>query len=163
MKLCFPLVLIGLLGSAQNSLKWGARVRVDVDPSDIDSELISHLARQLRALGDISIVEDKPDYIIKVVSITNKTESGKIASYTAFYGVYTPVPIDALEILAMRDKSMTGLIPLFKGAEFEIRHYIQTIPPKSVDEACKEVVAHVDSEVFQPVRLVFEKTFNQPK
>src|SRR5215467_1700638 len=83
-KLPLTLALIALCSASVNAQqnKWTSRVSVDVSAKDeIKNEIISYAGRELRSLGDIVIVESKPNYRISIVAITTHNQANQETGY----------------------------------------------------------------------------------
>jgi len=57
--------------------KYTTKVRLDIAANEeIKNEVYSYLSRELRSLGDAKLVEDNPDWTIKVIALQIKTKAG---------------------------------------------------------------------------------------
>jgi hypothetical protein len=162
------MVLAHTLTCAQEpkSSKWEARVRLDIDvePNDFKSELTSYLSRELRALGDITIVQDNPTYFVHVLGFDTTLRSGARAGYT--FAAVGGMLMNREYVLNMGElelklQGLQGKKPsaAFEGFAESISGYRQVlyfqIFTTSVDglrSTCEKLVAALDTSAFQPRR-----------
>ena len=143
--------------------KW-IRVSVAVSaPETMRSETISFLTRELRALGDVEIVEDTPTYRVEVVALETASRASTEPTGYAISAIVTrPVNLTlaktAFELYGQGvDAELRS--NLFKitektsaGHEQILGHYLRIGPSDGLAKLCEGLIASIDGETFENAR-----------
>src|SRR5882724_76352 len=79
---CVLLCLI-VPGSLLGQAKWGTTVQLKVNgPEEFKVPATSYFSRELRSLGDITLVDVNPVFVLNVFAIDNKTKGGGKIGFT---------------------------------------------------------------------------------
>jgi len=112
----------------------------------------STLARELRALGDILVVESDPSYRVKIVGLDTHNVSGRPTGYAMSYVATSCFPTNLLT-LCVPDTSWRSLMA---GMLYDFGKIIQfqvlTGSESDLQLVCTQLVAELDVDVFQPSR-----------
>ena len=161
MKICLFFSLIALACSAagqeRSKLKSKIQVLVSAD-ENIQSEITSFIDRELRELGDVTIVDDKPNWEIRILALEPQFQDGRRApglsiSVVILYHYNNDVAYDTLfdERHAQLAKEMT------RGLVLCADHKLLIAPAGELKQACQKIVAVFDSEHLDKVRKGVEK------
>src|SRR6266849_3180017 len=83
MFILLPFALLLASSAPAGDPKWQCRIQVSVSGDQkITASVTSFLKRELRSLGDVTIVEESPDYICQVVTFADRLSTGAEARYT---------------------------------------------------------------------------------
>jgi len=166
LKLVTLFCLCGLVGYAQAQLpKWDARieVRVSAAPKDLQELIESYITRELRALGDVAVVQDKPGWILSIVAVTSESNAPipVLRGYALSIVLLQPIKPDVLKIYAQKklsEEKMNGLVSTYATDTYRyLHHSIDISPASDLQTRCKEIVAMIDTKFFQPERLGRQK------
>lgn len=162
MKKLIFLVLLALPVIAQTRPKWSATASLDISATgDLKDRISSVFSRELRALGDVTIVSEKPDYEISInaMEVSNKSgvKSGWAMSVVVvrhFYLDYLLKDIIAKEEtkavlkLYLDDSASTVKQGLWSGGDYS-----------DLTTSCQGEVAQIDTQLFEKRRQLFAKAF----
>lgn len=157
-------------------LKFNPKVKVDVSANDnINGEIVSYLSRELRSLGDVIVVDEKPDWTISIVALelTNKggNNTGVALSILILSKPHSPLiemGINDLYRLKKINKfemdSLQQMINIDFGLVTEYEgHWLRTGSPDNLRDICNGIVADFDSKYLEPTREYFQKLKNTNK
>lgn len=137
------------------------KVQVEVSGEEgLKNRVYSYFARELRSLGDVTIVNYDPSYVLKVVVIETTLLSGSSVGYAVSYVLlapYTKKSFDSfLESAGFNpyDKKFKAFRDSFDGTVFQFRnHLLQTGSPESLRNICEEFVTRFDAKHLEPARI----------
>lgn len=156
--------------------KFAATVQLSItcDDASLKSQITSYLSRELRSLGDITIVDEHADFVISAIAMTLATEDGSPRGFViairttkpertewwtagwlkAFLGVET-VSKAKLEVLKM----------LHENDEHNLQFTLVKGSLDAVQRHCKQIIADFDTEVLESERklwnLIYKSTDKQ--
>ena len=140
------------------------RIRVKVswaEHGNSGSEAIirSALGRELRALGDVVVVESDPNYTISVVGIDLETVGGHVTGYAMSYVVVGWFPVDVLQFFIPDTSFRSAMTDLLAGYGRKLDHQLLSGSSVSGDmqSACKGVIAEFDVQTLQPARDLLDR------
>ena len=133
------------LNIAEGLEKVLIRVRVMVQAdADIQSSIESQLKRDLRALGDVILVNENPDFEIRVIameSMTKEKEKTGIAFATVFLRPYVRSGIP--EMISSRckgDPESNRAAGHLQNSQIYRDHLLQIGSPNDIEQICKDIV-----------------------
>lgn len=141
--------------------KWRAQVTLHVDlPQEVQPAAISYFSRELRALSDIEIVDQDPDFIIEVVGVQNQV-SGTTVGYTLSTVLLRVMRSDIVDIVAGADQTPAiykqGLRNYMEGAGHMLWHNVRATSIGNFPTTCRTIIADIDGHAFEEDR----KTWRQ--
>ena len=118
------------------------------------------LQKELRGLGNISLVNEKPDYEIRVIVMGSaaKEEDSGVAFSTVFLSPYARSGIP--EYYLKRCKNDTGELKMTEGlAKTQIYkdHLLQVGSGKDVQQICKDIAQNFKENFLDPPGLFLKK------
>jgi len=140
-------------------------------PDDLRGEVTSYLSRELRRIGDVTVVDENPLIVISVVALRTGSRDGR-ASVVAF-----SVVVDQPENVAKNyqtvcgtmgitpDKMTVGLLTTFGGDNVVrlMAHFLEVGASDEVESVCRKVVVEFDGEVLEGQRRQMEQLLEQAK
>jgi hypothetical protein len=138
-------------------------------PDSIKDKAISFLMRELRALGDIEVIDAGAAFRIEVVALDLWRPSKVNEGYAVSTTVAKPVRLTTLETLkflvqqGQRSNAEydAGLHRATErdtaGAVRILGHYLQIAPAEGLAELCEDLVATIDGGVFEMERSGMRK------
>jgi hypothetical protein len=108
-----PIFVVGTFAQGQtspDSFKYRVAVALEIDDATVKDRAISVIDRELRALGDVVVVDEKPRYKIDIVGVQTQSQSGLPTGYAfavAFYRSYNLVPVQGV-LKASKPASSSG-------------------------------------------------------
>jgi len=143
-----------------------ARVKLEVSAKEeIKGEITSYFTRELRAIKDVTIVDDNPDWLISVVALENKVNDGVSTGFTLSAVILRPIKKNIfewdMETAARKGKLTPGqrtIIDTFisDGYHFE-SHLLRVGPTSDLKEMCQEIVADFDGKQLEDGRKMKQK------
>jgi hypothetical protein len=171
MKIRLPLMiaiiaLCSASGRAQQQIKPTYRVSLEVSAKDeIKPTIVSYVSRELRALGDILIVESEPEYLISIVAMQPKNKAGNSMGYVISTVVTSHMSLSLTQLLIHGCKdaeTLSQIIPMLGLLE---THDLAITDVEGLEKKCKEIVASIDGDLFEKKRKEHQKvmdSFNKP-
>jgi len=165
LKVMLPFIVCGflLMLSVVTTAKPDSRVfRIHVgvggDPN-ITSLITSYITRELRSIGDIVVVDSKPDYKLIIVVIEDKTTSGKKIGFSLAMTILEYYREDAFMFMLkerwkdpfrfiMADLCVYKNLLVMSGSDKDLR------------STCSEIVANFDNEYLEPSRKLHQSIKN---
>jgi len=149
---------------AQNVYRFPARVRVVVSCEDdsLKNQLSSFLNRELRTVGDATIVDDKPDLVLRVFAAKMHGGEGMPTGVAVALHISEPYNTEMLtDCSAFPDSCLTGKIE-----DLRLRVIKSSLTPSSrsrgdgiwavplddVRSLCQHMIADFDATVLEPDR-----------
>ena len=148
-------------------LRWSGRIRLSVAAeASLKSQITSYVSRELRALRDVSLVEDDPEYSIEIaaMALSNKANItvGAVLS-TVVTGQLSASSLDALkaDLVALKADGKTptaiSILSGLKGRQYLLSHYIDSGSTPDLQAMCQELVAKIDTATFQHTRQTYQQ------
>src|SRR5579863_7160551 len=133
---------------------WTRRVNLTVGGEELPMTLTkSYASRELRALGDIVVSDDSPDYHLGLVVLS--TVGGyAISVVTEQFSNIKP---------HLKPETPAATVSWMQTYSLLTGHWLVICPPSELDAAIKEVVANFDVHNLQPSRDAWQKFFNPQK
>jgi hypothetical protein len=152
---------------AQGPPAFVARVDVVVDvPESIEHVFQNCLLKELRALADVRLTRDNPQYRITVMALPNKTQD-EVIGFTFSILVTRPFDINALRPLLMSDNlgehEKRLLFVLGSNYEKIEKKSLLTCPPEELGRVCSEIVAGFNKELLEKDRRLWNSAFGIPQ
>jgi hypothetical protein len=138
------------------------KVRVTVSaPDSMKREARSFLTRELRALGDVEVVDTVAysDYHIhrhiRVVAVETKSRGSTVPTGYAVSAIVT-VPLNLITLKTILpgfdDAKLKAAKETTACHELIFGHYLRIGPPDGLAELCESLIAEIDGEEFEGVR-----------
>jgi len=129
-------------------------VIVSCEDKNLKEYIESHIKRELRAIGDVVIVLDKPQTTINIVAIKNKIENIDIG-YSMAVTIVKTVDLSFLnnfyKPISETVSEMTPYVFADTLQAFETM-YILSGPVSELPSQCSELIASFDLEVLETTR-----------
>ena len=168
--LIFVFGLSALAGEQEFTLpqKW-IKVRVTVSASDsMKREALSFLTRELRALGDVEVVDTAPSYQIEVVALETSSRASTVPTGYAVSAIVTsPVNLSVLKSLfeqlgqgenaELYDSLFKATEEATAGHEMIFGHYLRIGPSDELAKLCEGLIATIDGETFERARKAMQE------
>lgn len=111
----------------------------------------SYVARELRRLSDVLIVEEVARYDLRVIAVPY--QNGSVIALSTV----TTSCNDTADILATAltntPPKVTRLVELLTtNSPVHLDHTAYVTPPSKLDQACARIVARFDTQILEPVR-----------
>jgi hypothetical protein len=157
------LVFVAIPSYSQN--KYSTKVKLDVvAPDKIKDEVRSYLSRELRSLGDVTIIEDKPSWSISIIIVPTDTVSGQHLGYAYATLVTQPLHTDYLDKYAKCDADSKEMLRgALETGEIIYRFNVQTSATDELQEISKKLIAEFDSRFLDEERKSWQKTIDRLK
>ena len=150
--------------------KFSATVQLllQCDDAPLKSQFTSYLSRELRSLGDVAIVEEKPDFQISAIIMTIQTREDE--SPRGFViAVRTTKPETTEWWTAEWLKRFLGVVGVEKlkldllkveheGDMHNLQFSLATGSLDHVQQTCLQIIADFDTEVLGPERKLWDLT-----
>lgn len=136
-----------------NPLKHRVEVQVQCDDENLKSTIESFVKGNLRQLGDVDIVEEKPDYIIDLIVVTTSLFDGGENIHSIAYR--------AVDIYSLRGrykqlfspksptKELTFNIVMDAQRERTVYSWLRIIPQHYLTEACRDIAVEFDQQILK--------------
>lgn len=138
-------------------IKYSTTIKLVISADDeIQNQVYSYISRELRSLGDVTVVEDDPQWIIQIVAIQRKSKSGHKLGYAFSEIILSPFrPIYLKNLFCENDyKSLQAFTKDLVEVE---GHRIRIYPEGQLQDICQELVADFDVEHLKPEREFLEE------
>lgn len=151
----FPFVLLATQSQAEEIEKYSARVQVEVHAGEQTSTIASYLKRELRSLGDVEIVENNSEWLIRIRAEELLYENGVKAGAIA---------VSTVIVRPFDNRSFSRFLqPKYKdvGSYFTsglVSFYGQKLmlgPTSNLQEVCRNIIADFDSGILDGERKNF--------
>jgi hypothetical protein len=148
-----------------NAQKFSTKVMLTVTaPEDIKSEIQSYIGRELRALADVTIVEEKPSWSISIIVVPTITTAGRKLGFAFSTLITQPLHTEYLDKFAVCDeKSKANLRPSFTVAEIIQNFNLQTAGSHELQVICKRIIAEFDSKLLDFDRKAWQRSIESYK
>ena len=124
---------------------------------EVQTAVENHLRKELRAFGDISLVNEKPDFEIRVIvmgsAAKEKVNSG-VAFSTVFLSPYVRSGIPDFYLNRCKgDKEGLKISEEIAEAQIYKDHLLQVGSGKDIEEICKDIVQNFKTNILGTPRL----------
>ena len=148
------LILVSFCAPAAEP-KWQGRVQVNVSgDSKTDTEVSSFVKRELRALGDVTVTDTTPDYVIEIVAYSTALTTGRVVGYNLSYVVCRPFSTNYFQYLLPPEVD-TKLLQSLCTNYVSIQDH-QLLGGPDLRALCTKLVASFDSHCLDSDRRSFE-------
>jgi hypothetical protein len=134
--------------------KFNCRISVRVSADDIIKSRISSLVqRELRTLGDVSIVDYGAEMEVSIVALVSALKSGRETGYAFSIVVSDLFPEKFAEMIIKTDlgrDDRDGILDYLKRQKEILHHSLLT--GSDLEQMCKRTAAEVDAEVVESKR-----------
>ena len=124
---------------------------------EVQTAVENHLRKELRALGDISLVNEKPDFEIRVIvmgSAAKEKENSGVAFSTVFLSPYGRSGIPDFYLNRCKgDKEGLKISEEIAEAQIYKDHLLQVGSGKDLEEICKDIVQNFKTNILGTPRL----------
>jgi hypothetical protein len=146
--------------------KWSALVQLKVEASSEATEPFNsmgisyYLNKEFRKLRDITLVQENPDYLVRIHVVTNRVTDGRILGFTAHTIVTESIDNkrirSALKSVGNPEdrKSLSMAISVGQVIHFGSMY---SAPPDGIEKMCARIVADIDADLFQESRTEFQR------
>jgi hypothetical protein len=118
-------------------------ILIDFESKEIRNELYSYLAREIRSLKDVSIVEKDADYIVSVTMIENRLQNNELVGY-------------AMSVTIQKRRFCLSLV---KNQKNKIQYYLDLMdeflfvfPQEDLRNRASKVITLFDTRILEPTR-----------
>jgi hypothetical protein len=142
-------------GAVEKSL---IRVKLMIQADkEVQTAVENHLRKELRALGDISLVNEKPDFEIRVIvmgSAAKEKENSGVAFSTVFLSPYARSGIPDFYLNRCKDdKEGLRVSEEIAAAQIYKDHLLQIGSGKDIEEICKDIAQNFKTNILGTPRL----------
>jgi hypothetical protein len=144
----FPIVCL-----AQDLKPYSCRVSLYVSAKNdsFKGKIESYISRELRSLGDVTVTDDKPDWVLYILAletyIKGEQKAGVILSTTVLK------PFNNKLLLNMVNEKFKEVVSKSTSGILEHRdNWLQIGSPSNLRSICNEIVADFDSQWIKPER-----------
>jgi hypothetical protein len=142
-------------GAVEKSL-IRVKLLIQVD-KEVQTAVENHLRKELRALGDISLVNEKPDFEIRVIvmgSAAKEKENSGVAFSTVFLSPYPRSGIPEFYLNRCKgDKEGLKIPEELTEAQIYRDHLLQVGSGKDIEEICKDIAHNFKTNILGSPRL----------
>ena len=156
---------------------WSASVAVKVSAQpELKSQVESYMKRELRALRDVSLVEDQDhaDYCISIVAIQLSNRTSSNLGYALSTVVSTPFQAETFSLIVSAAGGNTNMLSTWSTNSTALvtihGHLVRIAPQDGLKRTCEELAAHIDSEYFEhdrqfdaKMKAMFQQLRNAPR
>jgi len=142
-------------GAVEKSL---IRVKLMIQADkEVQTAVENHLRKELRALGDISLVNEKADFEIRVIvmgSAAKEKENSGVAFSTVFLSPYLRSGIPDFYINRCKgDKEGLKISEEIAETQIYKDHLLQVGSGKDIEEICKDIAQNFKTNILGTPRL----------
>lgn len=158
--------------SAQQELpKFQARVKIDVSADEnIKEEVQSYLARELRSLNDVIIVDENPEWELSIIAMELSTKEGYKKGIGFSIVILKPFNFNHrfVEILkTLFGESISDKVELIDSLTYHVYsyegHWLQTGPTDGLKSICQKIVVNFDSNHLEKSRKFYQQMTDSMK
>jgi hypothetical protein len=160
MKLLASLIFcVSLATTCWCQAKYSTTIKLEITaPDRIKNEVQSYMNRELRALGDVTLVDDHPSWEIRV-DVMEITTRGIRSGYAFAFVVTEPLYLDFLKGANCDQKAKSRITNLMENTE-RLLAFGNRVSP-NIESACKKLVADFDSTTLETDRKTWRE-MNKP-
>ena len=143
------------------SLRFSVELDVSSRDDTVETQIISYIARELRALRDVDIVvSNSPDYRIQILAVESLNVAGSIIGYDLSIIITEPLDKQLISFISASQKTdehkeIVRLV--LDGQQNILAHWIKVGGPDDLRELCNRIVADLDAKHLEPVRKARSK------
>jgi hypothetical protein len=152
--------------------KFSATVQLSITCDDalLKSQITSYLSRELRSLGDITIVDERPDFMIAAIAMTLTPENESDKGFVIAIRTTKPERSEWWTAKWLKDflgveRVSEAKLGLLKQLHQTDEHNVQfTLVKGSLDglqRQCKQVIANFDTEVLESEHKLWNLIYKQ--
>ena len=177
MKKLALILVMALACFAQTPAKYSARVKLMVsagpgegirrtdtsvaNDDSLKSQFNSFLGRELRSLGDVTLVDDKPDFVMAVL-VKRVSEGGSVVSVATLVSASLNASslTTTLRLRGRLDDSQSQLLTDYMKTGSRILDFsLQNTNLSDVQSICKQIIVDFDSRQLDPERKLWSQGF----
>lgn len=137
--------------------QFPARVKLAIAaPDSIKDSVTSYFHRELRALNDVQLVNDKPDWVISVVALEITSTRGYRGGIAISTVILPRFNNEAMTHWFRREVEGVALAQT-SNLWYRPRHHLQMDAIDRLQIMCKEIVADFDTRSLEPSRRKFRE------
>jgi hypothetical protein len=156
------LFLTTLHCAAQAPIKYSASVQLLISCEDVslNTQFGSFLRRELRSLGDITIVDSKPDYVVNLVALKLTGAGNSISGVSVAVLIVSPQNADFLNVVKdkLEDWRFERLKQMTDGASYILDFKIRSGSLDDVKSVSEKIIADFDATILEPGRKTWSLT-----
>jgi hypothetical protein len=128
-------------------------VSMSVSGDEQLTELVSsYINREFRDLHDVTIVSDtRADYEVRVIALANTLKTGQQIGYILSVVVLATVPTNTFDAAVSKEIRPFLHNYLATLSQFD-NNYLYSSGPAELKTTCENIVARIDSAIFEPER-----------
>jgi hypothetical protein len=143
---------------AEQGFRTDVRLVVGKDDK-IGGEVKSYVARELRGLGDVNVVDDGGEWWISTVTLTSVPKKGNGSGYVLSVVIYQQPRMEGFfDAHLDNDRSKSMARDLISGLVIPKGHWLFSCAPGDLRKTCAEIVTEFDTRCVTPARQAYEKT-----
>ena len=148
----------GVISAQTEQQSFSVRVQVSVSAKNeiVKSKIVSFISRELRSLGDVSVTDHEPQYILLIVALEAEFVSGTTTGDIALSTVLTkPLKESAQGKLLKKFLEYKGSEWIFVFLEDQslfLEHWVQTGGAKDLRSLCETLVTQIDLKYLEADR-----------
>jgi uncharacterized protein involved in exopolysaccharide biosynthesis len=152
---------------AQAPPKYSATVQLYISGEDdtLKTQVNSFLSRELRSLGDITIVDVKPDIVFQVIALRLKSQQGTppVSGFSIATLITSPETYEFLKVLKDRigDVLLDALKTRTGGGSYVLDFRLRSGSLDDVKSICQQIVADFDATILDQQRKLWNQLHNQ--
>lgn len=142
--------------------KFSARLRLTITADEaISAQVTSYITREIRALGDVTVADDNPDWEMHIIAMQmvgkDKTVYGIALSAVLLQRSLLGPSLEVIKNwdVKLEDAQQKYLNVMVAAAmkTFTLVNYkLRTGPPESLQDICAAIVAEFDAKQLEPER-----------
>jgi hypothetical protein len=140
------------------------RVKLDVvGDQGLHDQIVSFASRELRSLNGVTLVDEKPEWIVSLAAREVVLESGKKAGFAIAYLVSASTEGDALERIvkdgggSVSPSAWKTLHEQVDKAVIVVLFNVATGSPEDLQSTLQKIVASFDARTLEPIRKYWQK------
>ncbi len=160
----FLLLVVTVSLTAQTKAKWSTTVELNIDgPPALRDAATSYLSREFRSVGDVRLVDSKPEYELDIVMIEVTTKTDRKTGWAMSMSLIWHR--DATWITSMLDlpaKTNEVLNEYLSDSQKFLTHSLWTGGEGDLASACTDMVVNIDARIFERSRKAFNAALDKP-
>jgi len=147
--------------------KWSGRVSVEVqaDVEQLRNDITSYVDRELRSLGDVSVTDSEPTYVLEIIAAKVHNTGGAPLGTSISVLITRPLVGRSYFDMWLKDKvaseTIDALANYYAGAVEVVGH--STWYGADLQVQCRNIVTGFDTRVLVPARKVYKDWIEQQK
>ncbi len=153
-------------------------LEISAEEDEIKNQVYSYISRELRALGDVQLLEDNSvwavkgntEWVIQIIAMQQKDKAGRIIGWVMSSVILKPILRDRDFKLFMLSKALKGeydeklwqeLFEQLRTSCIVYGHEIRSGSPEDLQSNCKGIVAKFDSKCLKESRKIHQQLWKQ--